>query len=73
MTAAALPSLRRELACRRSGGLEIALYWDAGDGRTSVEVRQRTSEVVLRFAVAPKVALDAFYHPFAHLPPAVEA
>ncbi len=57
---------RRELARRVSGGIEIALYWSAHDNSTSVEVRQR--DETLLFAVARERALDAFYHPFAHLP-----
>jgi hypothetical protein len=63
---------RRELARRLSGGLEITLYWCAGDNTTSVEVHQRASEETLLFAVAREHALDAFYHPFAHLPIAPE-
>jgi len=59
---------RRELARRFSGGLEVTLYWCAGDNSTSVEIHQATSEETLLFAVAREHALDAFYHPFAHLP-----
>ena len=59
---------RRELARRISGGVEVALYWSADDNTTSIEVWQaETGETVL-FAVASEHALDAFYHPFAHLP-----
>jgi hypothetical protein len=59
---------RRELAHRVSGGIEVALYWRADDNTTSIEVWQaETGETVL-FAVASELALDAFYHPFAHLP-----
>ena len=36
--------------------------------RTSIEVWQPRSEETLAFAVARERALDAFYHPFAHLP-----
>ena len=58
---------RRELARRVSGGMEITLYWSAADNRTSIEVWQPDSGETLAFAVPPERALDAFYHPFAHL------
>ena len=59
---------RRELARRVSGGIEVTLYWSAHDNSTSIEVRQLASEVTVRFDVAREAALEAFYHPFAHLP-----
>jgi hypothetical protein len=58
---------RRELAHRVSGGLEVTLYWSAHDNHTSVEVRQLGTGETVAFAVAHERALDAFYHPFAHL------
>jgi hypothetical protein len=60
-------SSRRELARRFSGGLEIALYWNAGDGSTSIDIRQSATEETISFAVPRDRALDAFHHPFAHL------
>jgi hypothetical protein len=78
--ASALDYPRRELAYRVSGGIEVTLYWSADDNSTSVEVWQPASGETLLFAVARECALDAFYHPFAHLPiglddpaPALEA
>jgi len=68
MTAAAFSEDLRELARRVSGGLEVTLYWDESDNSTSVEVWQQTSGEALAFAVAGEQALDAFYHPFAHMP-----
>jgi hypothetical protein len=68
MRAATITDARRELARRASGGLEVTLYWNAPDNSTSVEVWQRASGEALAFAVAGEHALDAFYHPFAHLP-----
>lgn len=59
---------RRELARRVSGGIEITLYWSAADNSTSIEVWQPDSGETLAFNVLPERALDAFYHPFAHLP-----
>jgi hypothetical protein len=59
---------RRELAHRVSGGVEITLYWSPPSNSTSIEVWQRDSEeLLLAFPVARERALDAFYHPFAHL------
>jgi hypothetical protein len=60
---------RRELARRISGGSEVTLYWSTGDNSTSVEVFQPSSGETLLFTVAGEHALDAFYHPFAHLLP----
>jgi len=59
---------RRELARRVNGGLEITLYWDAHDNTNSIEVRQQASAETIAFPVAGDLALDAFHHPFAHLP-----
>ena len=58
----------RELAHRFGSGLEVTLLWDAGDDSTSIEVRHAATGEALRFAVPARDALDAFYHPFAHLP-----
>ena len=68
MTATSILHPRRELARRVSGGIEVALFWSAHDNSTSVEVWQRATEETLLFAVPREHALDAFYHPFAHLP-----
>ena len=67
MTTATSFQPRRELARRLSGGIEITLYWSAADNRTSIEVWQPESGETLAFAVPADRALDAFYHPFAHL------
>ena len=58
---------RRELAHRVSGGIAVTLYWSADDNSTSVEIFDAATEQTLRFTVPGKRALDAFYHPFAHL------
>ena len=58
---------RRELARRVNGGIEVTLYWSAYDNSTSIEVRQFATEETLQFTVAREAALQAFYHPFAHL------
>ena len=67
MTRAETVQARRELAHRVSGGMEITLYWWAADNSTSIEVWQPDSGETLAFDVPPERALDAFYHPFAHL------
>lgn len=70
MTTAAATTLtqRRELARREAGELEITLYWHAADNSTSIEIWHPASHgTLLRFAVPGEDALDAFYHPFAHL------
>jgi hypothetical protein len=58
----------RELARRASGGLEVTLYWSPDDNRTSVRLVQQGTDETVEFTVAPEHALDAFYHPFIHLP-----
>jgi hypothetical protein len=68
MTAAANLHRRRELARRVSGGIEVALFWNEKDNSTTVELWQQATEQTLLFTVANADALDAFYHPFAHLP-----
>ena len=70
MSTAPVCNPRQELARRVSGGIEVTLYWSAHDNSTSVEIWQPESEETLTFAVGGEEALDAFYHPFAHLPTA---
>jgi len=67
MSAAWAFPVRRELARRTSGGIEVTLYWTKGDNTTSIEIWHASSEELLAFDVAPEEALDAFRHPFAHL------
>jgi hypothetical protein len=62
-----IPTPRRELAHRKSGGLEITLYWDAEARSTSVEVHQPATRETIAISVAEGQALDAFHHPFAHI------
>jgi hypothetical protein len=73
-TAATISTKRRELARRVAGELEITLYWHAADDSTSIEIWHPASDgTLLRFAVPGEEALDAFYHPFAHLQTAAAA
>jgi len=66
-TAILIPAPRQELAFRSSGGLEITLYWDADEQTTSVEIHQPATQETIALTVPQEDALDAFYHPFAHL------
>ena len=59
--------VRRELAHRCTGGLEITLYWQVNDDSTSIEIHQPATGETISFTVPPHRALDAFHHPFAHL------
>jgi len=58
---------RRELAHRTGGGLETTLYWHPHDNSISIEVHDTATEETISFPVPADRALDAFYHPFAHL------
>jgi hypothetical protein len=58
----------RGLAHRVSGGIAVTLYWSAVDNGTSVEIFHAATNQTLRFAVPRSHALDAFCHPFAHVP-----
>jgi hypothetical protein len=69
MNAATVVARRRELAHRVGAGLEVTLYWTPIDDRTSIEIRHVASNTTVRFAVPADRALDAFYHPLAHLVP----
>ena len=60
--------VRRQLAQRSTGGLEVTLYWTAESNSTTVEVWQPATREVIAFPVSPDNALDAFNHPFAHPP-----
>jgi hypothetical protein len=68
MSAARPGHARRELARRSGGWIEVALYWCSTDDRTSIVLWRTDSGESLAFPVPRDRALDAFYHPFAHLP-----
>ena len=61
-------SARHELARRANAGLEITLFWDARDNSTSLDIHNTSTDETTSFRVPPARALDAFHHPFAHLP-----
>ena len=58
---------RRELDRRVGAGLEVTLYWEAGENATSVEVHHTATGETISFRVPAHRALEAFRHPFAHL------
>jgi hypothetical protein len=62
----------RELAHRISGGIEVTLYWCVEEDSIHIEVRQPATEESIHFPVSRERALDAFHHPFAHVPVARE-
>ena len=66
-TTAVTCAARHELARRVNGGLEITLFWDGRDNSTSIDIRDASTDETTSFRVPPGRALDAFYHPFAHL------
>jgi hypothetical protein len=72
MTTAIAITPRRELAHRIGSGLAVTLYWNKADNSTSVEVRHIASGTTLRYAVPGEQALDAFYHPLAHVRHSIE-
>lgn len=59
---------RRELAHRVTGSVAVTLYWTSDGDTTSIEIRQRSTDEAITFDVSRDRALDAFHHPFAHLP-----
>ncbi len=67
MAGSTLPQSTRELAHRVGAGIEVTLLWDPADDGTSIELRYAATDETLRFDVPGEAALDAFYHPLAHL------
>jgi hypothetical protein len=51
----------RELAQRRSGGVQVTLRWDSVTNAVFVDVESAGAQ--LRIAVDPAEALDAYEHP----------
>jgi hypothetical protein len=56
---------RKELAYRRSDGLEVSLLWDPRDDSVAVLVVDERLGVALELPVRSESPLEAFYHPFA--------
>jgi hypothetical protein len=56
---------RKELAYRRSDGLDVTLLWDPDDDSLAVLVVEERLGVTLELPVRSESPLEAFYHPFA--------
>ena len=57
----------RELACRVNDGLRVLLLWHPVNGGVTVSVADERTGDRFELPVARERALDAFYHPFAHV------
>jgi hypothetical protein len=60
------PIPRRELAHRRSCGIDVRLLWDPADGRLTVEAHDEAEETILVVAVGERPPLAVFQHPYAY-------
>ena len=60
--------ISRELAHRQQDGLEVTLLWDARSNEVWIELADERTEIAFAFGVDAKLALDAFYHPYAFTP-----
>jgi hypothetical protein len=56
---------RKELAYRRSDGLDVSLLWSPADDSLAVVVVDERLGVTLEIPVRGENPLDVFYHPFA--------
>jgi hypothetical protein len=56
----------RELAQRLSGTDEILLLWRPATNRVELSVLDRTTGAGFHIEVAPTIAIDSFYHPYAY-------
>jgi hypothetical protein len=55
-----------ELAQRRAGGIDVALFWNRATNELTVSVVDRISGNVFDLPAAPDQALDVFHHPYAY-------
>lgn len=60
------PTPLRELAHRRSCGIDVRLLWDPADGRLTVEAHDDAEGTVLVVPVGERPALAVFHHPYAY-------
>jgi hypothetical protein len=58
-------SRRRELAHRRSCGIDVRLIWDPAGDDLTVEVRDGDADALV-VAVGERAPLDVFRHPYAY-------
>ena len=55
-----------ELAYRRSGGIEVALFWNRATNELTVTLVDEAAGDAFELPAAPDQALDVFHHPYAH-------
>jgi hypothetical protein len=67
MSSTAITMKPRELAHREGDGIAVTLYWHGGDSLSVVVFDARTSNQ-FELDVEPSMALEVYYHPFAHAP-----
>jgi hypothetical protein len=56
----------KELAYRRSGGIEVALFWNSATNELSVTVVDEALGDAFELPAPADQALDVFHHPYAH-------
>jgi hypothetical protein len=56
----------RELARRKSGGLDVVLNWDPTEDAVRIIVTDARTGDQFELPIDGERALDAFYHPFAY-------
>jgi hypothetical protein len=56
----------RELARRKSGGLDVVLNWDPSEDAVRIIVTDARTGDQFELQIDRERALDAFYHPFAY-------
>ena len=62
-----ITTTHRELAHRRTDGLDVRLLWEPGTDRVSVSLMDARTGDGFEVAVAPdERPLDVFHHPFAY-------
>jgi hypothetical protein len=59
---------RRELAHRRTSGIEVTLFWRALDDRLTLRVCDSANGDFLEYEPRPEQAMEAFHHPYAYAP-----
>jgi len=58
---------RTELAHRAGDGIDVYLFWNEPTGRVTVGVLDTRAGGEFEFEVDGRLALDAFYHPYAYV------
>jgi hypothetical protein len=59
-------SAYEELAYRKSGGVEVGLFWAADEDKLLIAVRDEQTGAGFEFEIDGPHALDAFEHPYAY-------